>query len=63
MKVISLEAESVEAFVGREACRQLKELISRGHTWAVERVTQMMSVRQVGQCDCIAERYIQTYTL
>lgn len=47
MKVISLEAEFVESFLGREACRQLKDLISRGHTWAMERLTQMMTVRQV----------------
>ncbi|KAJ9512502.1 hypothetical protein QJQ45_018990, partial [Haematococcus lacustris] len=46
MRLVSLEADSVEGFVGREATRALKSLVSQSHSWAMQRLAQMLSVRQ-----------------
>lgn len=61
MKLISLEVDSVEPFLGRDACRLLRDLVLRQHVWARERVGQIVEVRKaVGShiMDPVAHRWV-----
>lgn len=47
MRLVSLEVDSVDSFLGRDSARLLRELVTTQAAWARQRAAQMVAVRQV----------------
>lgn len=44
-KLMSMETDNVEGQFGRDAFKQLKDLVQQQHAWARQRLEQMVAVR------------------